>query len=132
MLIEKLIQFNLHEDSNGTLCAYESCNLVPFTIKRIFTVTAKAFEIRGNHAHKKCTQLLVSVTGEIEVTCDNGIEKSVYKLSSMGQGLLIPAGIWASEKYICKGSVLMVLCDRDYESDDYIRDYDDFKEYIIK
>ena len=127
---ERLIQFSLHGNDTGSLCAYDSSDLVPFDIKRVFTVIAKEHQIRGNHAHKKCTQLLVCVSGEIEVVCDNGSEKSVYLLSNMGQGLLIPAGIWASEKYICENSVLMVLCDRGYELDDYIHNYEDFK--IIK
>lgn len=132
MPIEKLIQFSLHENDTGSLCAYESGDLVPFDIKRIFTVIANENEIRGNHAHKKCSQLLVCVSGEIEVVCENGLEKSVYHLSNMGQGLLIPAGIWASEKYILEGSVLMVLCDRGYESDDYIHDYEGFKKSFTK
>jgi dTDP-4-dehydrorhamnose 3,5-epimerase-like enzyme len=127
MPIEKLIQFSLHVNENGSLCAYESSDLVPFDIKRIFTVVAKENDIRGNHAHKKCSQLLVCVSGEIEVNCDNGAKKSIYHLDNMGQGLLIPAGIWASQKYICEDSVLMVLCDRGFESDDYIHDYEDFE-----
>ena len=45
----------------------------------------------------------------------------------MGKGLLIPAGIWAFEKYINEGSVLMVLCDQAYEKDDYIFNYEEFK-----
>ena len=127
MPIERLIQFSMHADDSGSLCAYESGDMVPFDIKRIFTVAAKENEVRGNDAHKICSQLLVCVSGKIEVVCDNGTDESVYQLDNMGQGLLIPPGIWASEKYISAGSVLMVLCDRGYESDDYIQDYEDFK-----
>ena len=132
MSVEKLIQFSIHENDSGSLCVYESSDLVPFEIKRIFTVIANKNEVRGNHAHKKCTQLLICVSGEIEVICDNGIDESIYQLNNMGQGLLIPAGIWASEKYILKDSVLMVLCDRGYEPADYIHDYEEFKEHVNK
>ena len=127
----KLIQFPLHPAYTSRLCVYESGDFVPFEIKRVFTVTAKKNVIRGNHAHKKCSQLLVCIYGEIEVTLDNGNEKTVYKLSSIDQGLLIPAGIWASEKYIDKDSTLMVLCDNYYDSDDYIYDYEEYKHHFI-
>jgi len=130
MLKEKIIQFEVHSNSSGNLCVYESDDGVPFDIKRIFTVMAKKNEIRGNHAHKICQQLLVCVSGEIEVTCDDGLNQRIYRLSEMGKGLLIPAGIWASEKYINEGSVLMVLCDQAYEKNDYIFNYEEFKKTI--
>ena len=127
MLKEKIIQFEVHSNSSGNLCVYESDDKVPFDIKRIFTVTAKKNEIRGNHAHKICQQLLVCVSGEIEVICDDGLNQRIYRLSEMGKGLLIPAGMWATEKYINEGSVLMVLCDRIYDKNDYIFNYEEFK-----
>lgn len=127
MLKEKIIQFEVHSNSSGNLCVYETDDGVPFDIKRIFTVMAKKNEIRGNHAHKICQQLLVCVSGEIEVICDDGLNQRIYRLSEMGKGLLIPPGIWASEKYINEGSVLMVLCDQAYEKNDYIFNYEEFK-----
>ena len=127
MLKEKIIQFEVHSNSSGNLCVYESDDGVPFDIKRIFTVMAKKNEIRGNHAHKICQQLLVCVSGEIEVICDDGLNQRIYRLSEMGKGLLIPAGMWATEKYINEGSVLMVLCDRIYDKNDYIFNYEEFK-----
>ena len=127
MLKEKIIQFEVHSNSSGNLCVYESDDGVPFDIKRIFTVMAKKNEIRGNHAHKICQQLLVCVSGEIEIICDDGLNQRIYRLSEMGKGLLIPAGIWATEKYINEGSVLMVLCDQAYEKNDYIFNYEEFK-----
>ena len=127
-----LIDFQLHGNDTGVLCVYETGKSVPFQISRVFTVSAKKDEVRGNHAHKQCSQLLVCVSGEIEVTCDNGTDESIYQLNNMGQGLLIPPGIWAVEKYIREDSVLIVLCDRGYEEEDYIRDYDEFKNHIMK
>ena len=53
------IRFNKFEDPNGVLCVYEGGRQVPFDIRRVFSVTAEAGDIRGDHAHKQCTQLLV-------------------------------------------------------------------------
>ncbi len=124
------IHFGKHEDTNGELCVYEVDKHVPFDIRRVFTVLARAGDIRGDHAHKKCTQLLVCVSGKIRVSCDNGSAVTQHLLDSMGTGLLIPPGIWAKEEYLEESSVLMVLCDRGYEANDYIRDYQEFKYFL--
>lgn len=130
MTCEAAIHFEKHEDINGELCVYEGRKQVPFDIRRVFTVTARVGDTRGNHAHKKCTQLLVCVSGRIVVSCDDGLVVSQHLLENMSTGLLIPPGIWAKQKYMEEGAVLMTLCDRDYEADDYIRDYKEFKYFV--
>lgn len=125
-----VIHFPKYLDPNGVLCVYESGQQVPFDIRRIFTVSAMGGDIRGDHAHKQCSQLLVCVSGQIRVVCDDGLAFTYHLLDSMNIGLLVPPGIWAREEYMTDGAVLMVLCDRGYEADDYIRDYNDFKTFI--
>ena len=120
----------MYKDTNGILCAYESQKDVPFNIKRVFTVAAKYGEVRGNHAHKKCSQLLVCISGGIKVLTDNGYKQREFNLKDMGQGLIVPPGVWASQKYTKKNSLLMVLCDQAYEAEDYIRSYEEFKLFI--
>lgn len=126
----KTIRFQKHEEPNGFLCVYECGRHVPFDIRRVFSVSAKTGDVRGDHAHKKCTQLLVCVSGRVRVTCDDGSVVSEHVLEGMGLGLLIPPGVWTKQEYMVDGAVLMVLCDRSYEVDDYIRDYNDFKAYF--
>ena len=130
MTTAKAIHFKKYEDTNGILCVYEGNQQVPFDIRRVFTVTAKAGDIRGDHAHKQCTQILICVSGKIRVSCDDGSAVTKHLLDDMGDGLLVPPGIWAKEKYITDDAVLMVLCDRGYEAEDYLRDYNDFKTFI--
>ena len=124
------IHFKKYEDTNGMLCVYEGGQQVPFDIRRVFTVSAKAGDIRGDHAHKQCTQLLICVSGKIRVRCDDGSAVTEHLLDNMSEGLLVPPGIWAKEKYVTDDAVLMVLCDRGYEAEDYLRDYNDFKTFI--
>lgn len=124
------VRFDKFEDHNGMLCVYETGSRVPFHIARVFAVTARAGDIRGDHAHRQCTQLLVCLSGEIDVTCDDGSTVTDYHLTSMDDGLLILPGVWAREKYVNEGALLMVLCDRVYEKDDYISDYNEFRIFI--
>jgi dTDP-4-dehydrorhamnose 3,5-epimerase-like enzyme len=125
-----MIGFPRYLDPNGILCVYESGQQVPFDIRRIFTISAMMGDPRGNHAHKQCTQLLVCVSGKIQVSCDDGVVVTNHLINSMNSGLLVPPGIWAKQEYLTDGAVLMVLCDRVYEEEDYIRDYEDFKKFI--
>lgn len=125
-----IIHFKKYEDPNGVLCVYESGQHVPFDIRRVFTVSARKGDTRGDHAHKQCTQLLICVSGQIRVSCDDGSVVTQHLLDNMGASLLVPPGIWAKEEYVTDGAVLMVLCDRNYEVDDYIRDYSDFKTFV--
>jgi dTDP-4-dehydrorhamnose 3,5-epimerase-like enzyme len=124
------ILFPMYEEDNGVLCVYECGSHVPFNIQRVFTISARAGDTRGEHAHKKCSQLLICVTGNIRVWCDNGSTLSQYDLNDMGMGLIVPPGIWAKQEYTTDNAVLMVLCDRNYEVDDYIRDYNEFKIFV--
>ena len=118
-----------HTDQTGGLCAIEGGIDAPFDILRVFTVCALKGSVRGEHAHKKCSQFMVCVSGAIEITCDNGIEETTYLLDSPYAGLNVEPGVWAKEKYLTENAVLMVLCDRHYEKEDYIHSYNEFKTY---
>ena len=130
MTTATLVNFPKHAEDNGVVYVYEGGRHVPFEIQRVFTVTARKGDVRGDHAHKKCAQLLVCITGQIRVICNNGFEKSEFTLKNMDTGLLIPPGIWANQEYMTDDAVLMVLCDRRYEAEDYIREYADFKTFL--
>ena len=124
-----VMKLPVHYASNGDLVVMEGITHVPFVIARVFAVVASEGAIRGQHAHKGCTQFVTCPNGAVEVLCDDGIEQATYLLDQPGLGLLIPPSIWAQQIYRSSGSVLMVLCDRPYESSDYIRDYAEFLDY---
>ena len=126
--MQKII-FPVYDDPNGVLAVFEGAPgaaKVPFSIARVFTVLANKGAIRGRHAHYRCTQLLVCLSGAILVTCFDGTSTEEVALESSGEGILIPPKIWATQEYQKDNSVMMVFCDRRYEPEDYIRDYQAF------
>ena len=125
----KLIKLPCDLADSGDLVVMEGVAHVPFNIARVFVVRGVAGAIRGQHAHKVCTQLLSCSFGSVEVRCDDGCETAIHVLDQPHRGLLVPPGIWAQQTYLAADSVLTVLCDRPYEPDDYIRDYSDFVAY---
>jgi dTDP-4-dehydrorhamnose 3,5-epimerase-like enzyme len=126
----KLIYFDYHKSVNGDLVVAEgqSAN-VPFSIARIFNVRAKKGSVRGGHAHRECTQLLICTNGEVNVTCDDGKEISTSILDKPNLGLMIEPGIWSEQMYTKENTILTVLCDSSYNEADYIRNYKDFLIY---
>jgi dTDP-4-dehydrorhamnose 3,5-epimerase-like enzyme len=129
---QSLIKFDEHSDHNGILHVYECGNGVPFIVKRIFTVKAKSGDFRGDHAHKKCNQLLICLSGRIKVTCNDGENSKEYLLDNAGYGLLVTSGTWAKQSYLDNDSTILVLCDRVYEKDDYIHEYEEYMRFIKK
>lgn len=105
---------------------------IPFEMKRIFYIyDIPGGEDRGAHSHKECHQFLVAATGSFEIELDDGINKRTVTLNRPYFGLHIPPGIWAAEKGFSSGAVCLVYASHKYDEKDYIRNYNDFKEYKV-
>ena len=124
----KLLKFPIFEEDSGELVVFEeSIAAIPFSIKRIFNVRSEKDSVRGKHAHRLCSQILICSNGSIEVTCDDSTNKEIYILNKPNYGLLVSPGIWTEQKYIKQNTSMTVICDRLYEAEDYISDYADFR-----
>jgi dTDP-4-dehydrorhamnose 3,5-epimerase-like enzyme len=122
----RLRDISNYSEENGYLIFIEGKNDIYFSIERVFVVYASLGQIRGQHAHKECSQFLVCLHGEVVVKCNDGKSSSMFSLKNPTQGILIPPGIWAEQVYKEENSILMVLCDREYNEGDYIRDFNEF------
>lgn len=104
----------------------DAARAVPFPIARVFSVTtAEAGASGGAHAHRRCQQLIICLAGtcRLRVIGDTALSYADFDLAGPGAGVHVPAGLWAEQSYGPAGSVIMVLTDRLYEADDYIRDF---------
>ena len=119
-------------DHRGNLSVVEQFKDIPFEIKRVYwTYDVPGGESRGGHAHKQQTELLVAVSGSFSVTVDDGKNyKETFFLNHPYRGLLLPTGIWRTLDDFSSGSVCLVLASDFFEEEDYIRDYDQFIEFV--
>jgi hypothetical protein len=115
--------------SDADLNVFQTGEQVPFTVRRVFTVHANGPTERGGHAHRRCGQVMVCLTGACDVTADDGARQETIELRRPQDVLYVPPSIWAAQSYVEPGTILMVLCDQDYDERDYIRDYDAFLAY---
>jgi hypothetical protein len=117
----------------GNITPVTNNESIPFGVKRVFYIYDIPGGVdRGAHAHRKCHQFIVAVSGSFEIEIDDGIIKRTVTLNRPYFGLHIPPGIWAAEKSFSSGSVCLVLTSQKYDENDYIRNYDDYLLYKKK
>ena len=85
---------------------------------------------RSYHAHKKLEQILICVHGSCKVKLDNGKETKVVALEKPYEGVYVANNMWREMFDFSSDAVLMVLASELYDETDYIRNYEEFLEYV--
>lgn len=127
----KKYEFQKHGDERGMLVALEEGKDIPFEIKRVYYIYDTLTGVRrGFHAHKNLKQILICVKGSCKLHLDNGYETAEVVLDKPYEGIYIENNIWREMYDFSKDAVLMVLASELYNESDYIRNYQDFIEFI--
>ena len=128
MLEPHLIDFSkVGKPELGYLTIAQNSEL-PFRIERVYWTYFTPDEVvRGNHAHHELEQIIFAVSGQIEFELESldGI-KQTYMLTRPNVGLYIPRHYWRTIRF-SHNAVLMCLASLEYDEEDYIRKYNDFK-----
>jgi acetyltransferase-like isoleucine patch superfamily enzyme/dTDP-4-dehydrorhamnose 3,5-epimerase-like enzyme len=121
------VRFNTASDMRGDLMATDFSKQIPFPVKRAFFIThVPSHHVRGEHGHKECHQLLVCLQGSVTVAADNGSERGQWILNDPALGLHIHPKVWAAQYQYSPNSVLAVFASHEYDSNDYLRNYEEF------
>ena len=127
----RIINFQKHGDDRGMLIALEENKEIPFQIKRVYYMYDTLKDVRrGFHAHKKLRQILICTSGSCKIHLDNGKETAEVLLDKPWQGLFIESDMWREMYDFSSDAVLLVLASERYDESDYIRNYDEFLEYV--
>ncbi|HIG39240.1 MAG: WxcM-like domain-containing protein [bacterium] len=114
-------------DMRGDLSVGEFQKDIPFNPKRYFLVFDVPTEnTRGEHAHLKCHQFLVCLTGSCAVVVDDGSNRAEVLLNSPEKGIYIPPLTWGIQYKFSSDAILLVFASHFYEAGDYVRDYLEF------
>lgn len=126
-----LLETDKVEDPRGSLSFVEHDSAFPFDVNRVFYIyDIPGGRSRGEHAHRQCHQFLVAAGGSFRVHLDDTQRTRTVELRRPDYGLHIPPGIWAGEKDFSSGAVCLVLTSHPYEEEDYIRDYEEYEEFV--
>lgn len=116
--------FNEKDRGSLSVLDFEDLEFIPKRIFYIYNIPEKN-QIRGEHAHIKSLQHLICIKGKILVTLFDG-EKTQKIILKTGESCFIDKMIWATQKFILKSSILLVLTDTLYSRNDYITNLDEF------
>ena len=126
----KLIDLPKIEDRRGNLSVIEKNN-IPFSIKRVYYLyDVPSGAERGGHAHKEQEEFIVSLSGSFDVILNNGESEETYTLNKPNQGLYVAQKTWRELRNFSSGAVCLVVSSGEFIEDDYIRDFDDFLNYL--
>jgi len=114
-------------DERGNLSFFESNNHVPFEIKRSYWIyDVPGGEIRGGHAFKKQNEFIIALSGSFDVVVHDGISEKRTNLNRSYLGLIIPNMQWRSLDNFSTNSLALIVSDLEYDTNDYIRDFNQF------
>ena len=127
----RLVPLRVASDLRGSLAAIEMTTDLPFVPARFFAVfDVPSKDVRGEHAHRACEQVLVALRGSVTCIVDDGHRRTQVKLDSPDVGLYMPAMTWGTQYQYSPDSVLGVFASLPYDSDDYIREYETFLDQV--
>ncbi len=126
-----ILTFKRVTDGRGDLYAAEGGRDVPFDIKRVYYITNAPEGVRrGFHAHRTLRQVMICLRGSVKLRLFDGRAHEELTLDSPDTGVYVGPGIWREMVEFEKHSVLLVLASEHYDEADYIRDLEEFKEFV--
>ena len=127
MKLPKIFNLQKFTKKGGRLLPMTFNNKFPIKVKRIFVIYGKKNYIRGDHAHKKCSQIFFPIIGKIKINVKYKKTAKSINLSHNGsKALLVPPRIWCRIEFSNNKSVVLVLTDYEYDFKDYIETYKEF------
>jgi dTDP-4-dehydrorhamnose 3,5-epimerase-like enzyme len=129
----KTIEFPKLCNETGELGVVEFGQQIDFEVKRVFFLRNISKEsTRGAHSHRSLKQLILCVNGSFSLILDAGNKVDTILMTPDSPAVFVDGRVWREMKHFSDGAVMLVLCDREYEFDEVIRDYDLFKENLEK
>ena len=123
----KIFNFKKFKNISGELLPITFDKKFPIKVKRIFFIYGKKKYKRGDHAHKKCSQVFYPLFGKTKISIKSKNIKKDIMLDYKGKKELhVFPKTWCDVKFLTKDSIILVLCDYKYDFNDYIESYEDF------
>ena len=131
LTVKQIIEW--HSDPLSANLGVINLDAIPFLVKRVYWISHFQPEtIRGNHAHKTLTQLMVPLSGALDLVLFKGKNSETFRLEAGDDPKVIEPGMWRVMKNATQNAVVMVLASEEYDESDYIRDWNDYLDWCSK
>ena len=124
------IHYKSFKEKSGCLIPFYIYKSFPkfFKLKRFFFVYGKKKYLRADHAHKKCSQIIIPVKGTTKITTYYKKRKKIFFLkTSKNKALFIPIHTWLNIKFYKNNDSILTLCNYLYDKKEYILNFSEFK-----
>tara|TARA_A100001011_G_scaffold319573_1_gene339712 strand:+ start:4167 stop:4589 length:423 start_codon:yes stop_codon:yes gene_type:complete len=129
----KILSYSIYSEYNGTLIPFYTNKHFPkyFKLKRFFLLYGKSKFFRADHAHKKCSQIIIPLRGKIFVSIKSRkyLERFILEVSKK-KCLMVPPYNWIKINFQNNQDSLLTLCDFKYDKREYISNYKNFLKII--
>ena len=130
MNIDRIYLFELQSvlDNRGSMCIGEYGRHLPFVIKRFFFDynNSDCHIARGCHANRKSRFVFVCLKGKYIINAFDGYTKKTFILDNPKKALFMDKMIWKDIFPSSQDSILLVLSDKLYDKNEYIKDFATF------
>lgn len=107
------------EDGRGVLVPIDFAAL-NFSPVRSFVVSGRDGIARGGHAHRHGAQLLLRLSGEIQVDLYFDGEEGTVTLGPDANAMMLCAPVWSRQTYRGESPRLLVFSDQPYDPSEYL------------
>ncbi|MCP1997421.1 FdtA/QdtA family cupin domain-containing protein [Flavobacterium sp. HSC-61S13] len=125
----KIINLPKIFDERGNLSFLEHPNQLPFEIARTYWIyDVPGGEVRGSHAFKEQQEFIIALSGSFDVVLNDGRSEMKFSLNRSYYGLFIPKMYWRKLENFSTNSLALIVSDKLFQEEDYIRDFVHFKD----
>jgi len=115
-------------DSRGNLSFFEYPNQLPFEIARTYWIyDVPGGDKRGSHAFKEQQEFVIALSGSFDVVLNDGENEERFSLNRSYHGLFIPKMYWRRLENFSTNSLALIVSDKNFDANDYIRDFEQYK-----
>ena len=111
------------KDDKGSVVVMDKIQeLIPFTVKRIFFITAKDNTPRGRHRHINTLQAAMCIHGQCIISVNDGVRKRDFILDDPSKCVTLTTADWHMMHSFSENAVLCVFASENFDANDYIRE----------
>ena len=125
----ELIRLPKIHDLRGNLSYIEELSHLPFELKRVYWIyDVPGGDIRGGHAFRLTRELIIALSGSFDLVLNDGTTEHRFNLNRSYYGVLVPKMMWRMIENFSTNSLALIIASTEYSEDDYIRDFEEFKQ----
>lgn len=118
-------------DPRGNLSFVESNNQLPFAIKRVYWIyDVPGGMYRDGHAFRRQHEVIIAMSGSFDVVLNDGKNEVRHHMARSYYALYIPPMTWRKIDNFSTNSVVLVLSSEYYDPNDYIEDFEEYRQKI--